>query len=771
MAKVRTQILSDESLNTKGFIVLNDGLDWRRYRNNPIMLRNPNTGEHQGQPIGKIVNIRLEKGLWLGDLVFGSSPLARQAEKDYDDGILNAVSIYGPSRIVERNGRRMAIRFEVWEISLVNVPSNPNAVAIRDRNVGLSASVIFNPSYIEEVVSLSAEENKYINQFETKMNEEEIKNQEPEVESLSSGDEKISISALSAIGNVFKKLGLAPGESRATRRRRADELDRDADQDERDARVDREAEDDGEEGRGEEADRDEAMARRDRREARYDRRKADGLSTKEGSKDEEGSEKKEGLSAVPNDTENKQETSKDDVAPTALSVGEDANVLSISQNQTKTKKMATPFRKYITDPNNEAKLQRIVGLSASGPTDDGVVGLSAENGLDNETMDAIQELAASMQADPRFMATVQNMTIDVNGGRRIKATDTIQALASGEKSGQFVQNADLAKVVWLALFVRQLFPSNTWSDRVRRLSVRDKEGIIWVESAIDPEIYFGDRAPIEAPNYLYDDLPRGLERKVFSLQPIVWQSANSDILAYNDVATGTEQAMAKLSTAIHDYWLEVIAESVPAVNQIAMTGTAFDSAGRFPINAAAAGQVNGMTVNDLIGGAGKFIARNFNFRRGTGVAVFSEPYFTSLQQSDEIKSILTQQLSNASPDSFNYGGFQVIARSYIAGYNTATSTVVDAEMYFDKPVTFATGAIDESHTKPVLASTVYDIGLAFIPDEVIVAIGNTNIHMVADPNNYGWKMSMDVSTGAGTLRSGAAGILLFKPTPATTPGA
>ena len=91
---------------------------------------------------------------------------------------------------------------------------------------------------------------------------------------------------------------------------------------------------------------------------------------------------------------------------------------------------------------------------------------------------------------------------------------------------------------------------------------------------------------------------------------------------------------------------------------------------------------------------------------------------------------------------------------------------MDAETYFDKPVTFATGAIDTAHVKPVLAATVYDIGLGFIPEEVVVAIGNTNIHMVSDPNNYGWKVSMDISTGAGTLRSSAAGIVLYRPTAA-----
>ena len=428
--------------------------------------------------------------------------------------------------------------------------------------------------------------------------------------------------------------------------------------------------------------------------------------------------------------------------------------------------MVKPFFKYIDDPENMPKIQAIMGLSASSGTADGVAEVSLSAAQDADVRESIQELSASMLCDPYFMATVQNMTFQVNDGRRESVVDTIQGLASGEKSGQFVQNADLAKISWLSLFVRQLFPPNTWADRVRRLSVRDKEGIIWVESAVNPDIYFGDRAPLNAPNYLYDDLPRGLERKVFSMQPIVWQPANSDVLAYNDRATGQLDAMAKMSMCIHNYWLQTIAEAVPAANHLTMSGAKFDSSNRFPINSAAAGNLLGMTLNDLLAAQGRFIARNLNFRRGNGVAVFAEPYYTSLVQTDKVQSILTQQLSNARPEGFTYSGFDVMARSVIAAYNTATSTVVDAETYFDKPVTFATGAIDTTHVKPVLDATVYDIGLGFIPEEVVVAIGNTNIHMVSDPNNYGWKVSMDISTGAGTLRSSAAGIVLYRPTAA-----
>lgn len=724
MTKATYQILSNEALNSKGFVVLNSTIDWSRYLKNPILLRNKDTGEHFGQPIGRVEDIHLEKGRWIGKLVFGSSELAQAAKRDYEAGILNGVSIFGRARIVERNGRKYTTFFEVWEISLVNIPSNPDAVAIRgEDNVGLSAvSFVPDSIEIEQIESLSAYQTDIINQFENKMKNEEEK-KVPETGTEQAFDDRVSLSAMS---KFLELIGLAPRK----RLRRADEIDRDANQDDADAGQDQ----------------------RDAREERASALAAEAVT--------------EALAAATDAAiADAKETKAEAAKPTALSAAEDARVFN-DKTITKTKTMVKPFFKYIDDPENMPKIQAIMGLSASSGTADGVAEVSLSAAQDADVRESIQELSASMLCDPYFMATVQNMTFQINDGRRESVVDTIQGLASGEKSGQFMQNADLAKISWLSLFVRQLFPPNTWADRVRRLSVRDKEGIIWVESAINPDVYFGDRAPLNAPNYLYDDLPRGLQRKVFSMQPIVWQPANSDVLAYNDRATGQLDAMAKMSMCIHNYWLHTIAEAVPQANHLTMSGAEFNSSNRFPINSAAAGKLLGMTLNDLLAAQGRFIARNLNFRRGNGVAVFAEPYYTSLVQTDKVQSILTQQLSNARPEGFTYSGFDVMARSVIAAYNTATSTVVDAETYFDKPVTFATGAINTAHVKPVLSSTVYDIGLGFIPEEVVVAIGNTNIHMVSDPNNYGWKVSMDISTGAGTLRSSAAGIVLYRPTAA-----
>ena len=65
--KIKRQKLSDESLNDKDYVVLNDCINWDRYKKNPILRWDHNPRE----PIGNVVNIRRgEDGDWYGELRF-----------------------------------------------------------------------------------------------------------------------------------------------------------------------------------------------------------------------------------------------------------------------------------------------------------------------------------------------------------------------------------------------------------------------------------------------------------------------------------------------------------------------------------------------------------------------------------------------------------------------------------------------------------------------------------------------------------------------------
>lgn len=725
------QILSNEAQNSKGFHVINDSIDWKRFKKNPVLKYNDRDQEHYGVNIGRVENIRLVDGKWVGELVFGPSELAQKAKADYEAGILNAVSIFGPAKIVERRGRRVTTYFEVWEISLVGIPSNPDTVAIRDSKEGLSVDFSFKEIEELEVVGLSAKDENIINQFIDSMTEE----QKPDEKK----DSGLIMQFLSVAKSFLSKIGKA-------------ELDKFMQ---------------AESATGDEHVEGSLNTALSANLNDTSKEKGEETITSENAVKENPEDKpKEELSAGETKVEEplrKEETKEEPVKPTGLSVSEDAKIFKSDKETKIERKMPMPFSNYISDPANASKIQKVIGLSAITDNEDPLapVALSAET---KESIDALQELCASMSTDKRFMSIAENITFDVNGGKQTPASETIQGLASGALSSQFLQNADLAKIVWTGEFVRQLLPNDSWASRVRRVSVRDRQGVIWIESAMNPEIYFGDRAPVNAMNYLYDDLPRALNSKVIAIQPTLWQTSNTQILAYNDFATGQSEMFRILSTAAHNYWLQSIAEQIPATNHIAMSGEVFDSANRFPINPNAAGNLYGLSIGDIIDVQGSFLSRNLGFTNGDGVMVLATPYFSAFKKSPEIQTILTRELGQTRPDLVNYGGFNITNRSIIAAYNTATNTVVDAELYYDKPVAPVTGAIDDTHDRPVLAATVYDIGLAFVPEEVIVGIGNINVHMVSDPNSYGYKVSADFRTGATIRRSSGVGVALLRPT-------
>ena len=171
------QILSDETMNRKGYITLNDGVNWDEYRKNPVLML-----EHEDdkQPIGRIDNIRFEDNAWYGDLVFADTEEGREKEKLYNEGFYNAVSISGLATKVKREGVVYAVQFDVWEVSLVAVPANPNAIAQRTSDKS-TLSVSFNDvdDKLIEPDSLSAYQISTINKF--KENMEANNNPETEV--------------------------------------------------------------------------------------------------------------------------------------------------------------------------------------------------------------------------------------------------------------------------------------------------------------------------------------------------------------------------------------------------------------------------------------------------------------------------------------------------------------------------------------------------------------------------------------------------------------
>lgn len=123
----QTFILSDNSVNSHGFIVKTEGIDTTRFCKNPIMLYNH---DRNGGIIGRWEKLRVVDGKLLADAVFDEKDgLGAMINDKVKRGFINSVSIgMNPLEETIENGIKTVIKSELVEVSIVDIPANPNAV-------------------------------------------------------------------------------------------------------------------------------------------------------------------------------------------------------------------------------------------------------------------------------------------------------------------------------------------------------------------------------------------------------------------------------------------------------------------------------------------------------------------------------------------------------------------------------------------------------------------------------------------------------------------
>lgn len=127
-------VISDNTVNGRGFRVATEGISLKRYNKNPVLL-----WMHQrGTVIGQVVDIRVEDGMLTGEPVFDcATTLSKQLKAQYEAGSVRACSMgIDVSEVVEKNdlsGTTIPVvtQCELFEVSLVDVPENPDTVALR----------------------------------------------------------------------------------------------------------------------------------------------------------------------------------------------------------------------------------------------------------------------------------------------------------------------------------------------------------------------------------------------------------------------------------------------------------------------------------------------------------------------------------------------------------------------------------------------------------------------------------------------------------------
>lgn len=692
MAKITDQVVSNETPNDHGYVVLSSGLDWNRYRKNPIFLYM----HDWDKPIGFLSNIRKEGDDWLADFNFDEiTQISKDAAAMYQAGTLRAASIAGKAYYSEVDGIRFATRFEVYEVSLVSIPANPDAVSSRPGD-DKTLAVSFLADSSEEIEQLSSTHSNLIKNYLRNMEEKEkieaaatvepdVKpeaevesSENKEAEELSASDEKAFARFISWFEGMFKK-------------------------EEQDAPVEKLA-----------AEQEESL-----------------------------SEEKEKFEA------SKETSQKLDIEEAKEKI-QKTSFKSDMENMT--------IHEYLRTPAGREKFSEMARFSANRE------GLSKDQWEHDPRVDLIREFVHFAAKDRGFMAAMGDVKFSAPGTANQYGTlaDTVhrmEAFASGLNSMNFVEtNPDLAKIEWSTMLYRELFPDESWAARIPRLAAEDVAGVIWVNSAIKPKVYFGNRAPLNAGTSTYDDEPVGIPMKLFALSNITWQQANTDLLAYDDKALGMSEALRWLAFRAHNYYIQKLAEAASV--KVATTGESFASAGLFPDNTSAAGNLKGLKPADILALQTGFINQNYVMETFAAEMVLPAIMNQQLQADAQLVNLLTKNAGAMRPSFAEYSGFTIRPRSGTTLYDTASNKVVDPELYLDGKIS-DDGTVP-SYTAPKLAATAYSVALGFIPSEAIIGIGRTNVHMVADPSNYGWTMSMDMRTGAAAGRKGGLGIGLIR---------
>lgn len=151
-------VASDETIDADGDIV-EQSWDLDRYRKNPVILF---AHDQRSLPIGQSTDIGVKDGSLLTAIKFASkeaNPMAEMVWQSVKEGTLRALSVGFRPRDVRRELRNDKEVFiladnELREISVVPVPSNPNAVRMLKTKAARKGSLSSEPDE-EEVASAS----------------------------------------------------------------------------------------------------------------------------------------------------------------------------------------------------------------------------------------------------------------------------------------------------------------------------------------------------------------------------------------------------------------------------------------------------------------------------------------------------------------------------------------------------------------------------------------------------------------------------------------
>lgn len=149
-------VISNRTPNDHGGIIPNEVIDFTRFNKNPVCLKEHIWGM---DPIGMWTEIAYENDQWTAVPVFhGLTEESKITKALYEKGFLRAASIGGDvvwaetpagQYKLDADGNKVATKFYLYEISIVTLPSNEDAVKVDP--LELAAAKIYAPKEMDAV--------------------------------------------------------------------------------------------------------------------------------------------------------------------------------------------------------------------------------------------------------------------------------------------------------------------------------------------------------------------------------------------------------------------------------------------------------------------------------------------------------------------------------------------------------------------------------------------------------------------------------------------
>jgi hypothetical protein len=345
------------------------------------------------------------------------------------------------------------------------------------------------------------------------------------------------------------------------------------------------------------------------------------------------------------------------------------------------------------------------------------------------------------------------------GMEKLSAGLTMKSTLSTASS---FSSLDTAAVEWLTLVLFKLFPSEDWKNEIPVFGAEQTGrnlGVIWTNILANAAIYRGTN-PAPASNYgPYSDQSVGMTLIPYWQQPTLWQPLSMHQLRYDQMSTGWIQNLAALNAQIGDDLIYTLVNGLYSNqplqkvltagwgNAVAGTPQTFSipgSGSKFVFNPAFAGTLTKPGMNDVFSIEELFMQQNYDLPRERPVLVADSAMIRYMKQDPQTQSMLTKWVNESGADLQKISHTLIHERSRVAAFDPASDTVID---------THATGV--------QIPATTVSAGLAFIASQVGIGLGLIDVFMIQDPNNYGYKMSIDLRINARALRNDYTGLAMY----------